>query len=184
MDEEDPPNIVDGNAAGFYYCEMATDTDGVVYNNIYVPAAGTNPTIPASPTPFDDPIVGGAGAVGNFAACIVTIPGGLVGERGIIGGSGYAKGYSLGSGATLGLTLGSASIPLPASGGIPLDGMKYYALGDQLQRAVLVGGSAVPITTFTEIDMTEDQDFIYSLGAADPDDVVIVTALGLEIDNR
>ncbi len=47
-----------GNAAGWFYFEMSSETAGIVYNNTFSPVAGTIPIVPAVKTPFDNPAGG------------------------------------------------------------------------------------------------------------------------------
>jgi hypothetical protein len=44
--------IVAGSAAGWYYTVFGSATVGQVFNNLYDPAVGGEPTVPASPTAF------------------------------------------------------------------------------------------------------------------------------------
>jgi hypothetical protein len=47
-----------GNAAGWFYFEMSSETAGIVYNNTFSPVAGTIPIVPAVKTPFGNPAGG------------------------------------------------------------------------------------------------------------------------------
>lgn len=64
-----------GSPAGWYPCEMSSTTEGVVYNNplAYVPAPGVVPIFPTELTPFEDPIVGGNGFVGDILYYVVPL---------------------------------------------------------------------------------------------------------------
>lgn len=47
-----------GNAAGWFYFTMTTETAGTFYNNEYVPSLTVDPVAPTTPVPFDNPAGG------------------------------------------------------------------------------------------------------------------------------
>ncbi|MBK6825047.1 MAG: hypothetical protein IPG87_19495 [Saprospiraceae bacterium] len=47
-----------GNAAGWFYFEMSSETAGIVYNNAFSPVVGTIPIVPGVKTPFANPVGG------------------------------------------------------------------------------------------------------------------------------
>jgi len=47
-----------GNAAGWFYFEMSSETAGIVYNNAFSPVVGAIPIIPEVKTPFANPVGG------------------------------------------------------------------------------------------------------------------------------
>jgi hypothetical protein len=81
-----PTNAISaGSAAGWYYAVFSSTTVATVYNNTYVPAAGTIPTIPATPTAFvtvgPGAYVGGSAEIDVF---IAGFPGGSMGNNGYL----------------------------------------------------------------------------------------------------
>lgn len=75
-----------GGVAGWFYFTMSDDTTGVVYNNIYDPASGVAPTIPAAPTAFAN-WAGGRILQKTIELTALQIPiaGGAMGNNGMIG---------------------------------------------------------------------------------------------------
>ena len=47
-----------GNAAGWFYFEMSSETAGIVYNNAFSPVVGAIPIVPGVKTPFANPVGG------------------------------------------------------------------------------------------------------------------------------
>jgi hypothetical protein len=76
-------SLVAGQAAGFYPVVFSSNTAGVAYNNVYVPAAGTYPTWPASLTAFSGAVPGGSNATGaDVTVFAIAIPAGILGNYG------------------------------------------------------------------------------------------------------
>lgn len=95
-------------AAGFYPVAFTTTTAGVAYNNVYVPAVGTRPSWPTSPTAFSGAVPGGAGVTSQVTAFKFRVPANLLGLCGALIGdlttswtsSANNKTFALISGAT------------------------------------------------------------------------------------
>jgi len=178
-------NVLDsGNLAAFYPCVMTTDTDGTVYNHPYIPSAGSVAEWPETLIPFDDPIVGGAGVTGYTAAMIVTIPGGLVGDSGIINPCGFVQSNTNLSGFEVVLGDGMPGAILgDSSGGYALSSFPIFAQGQDRQMTFFTFG---PVFSpgFSAIDMTVDQIYTIYLYTDASTDWARVMCTGLEIDNR
>lgn len=92
--DEDEITIIDGNIAGFYYCEMTSTTEGTVYNNIFVPTVNAVPTVPTTLVPFVDPIIGGDGSTSQVLFDKCTVPANFINPQGIINFDGCIVGVS------------------------------------------------------------------------------------------
>jgi hypothetical protein len=74
-----------GNAAGWYYFTMSSDTTGTFFNNLYLPTSEAAPAIPPSPQDFANPVGGRiTQTVSELTCAQVTLPVGSVGVNGLI----------------------------------------------------------------------------------------------------
>lgn len=74
-----------GNSEGWYYCSMSNDSVGVFYNNSYNPSSGAVPSVPASPTPFANPVGGRITQSTAEITCLrKTLLSGSIGPNGLI----------------------------------------------------------------------------------------------------
>lgn len=97
--------------AGFYYVEMSSDTNGIVYNNTYTVASGNHPLEPSSKTAFSG-LSGGSltGTTGTINLFQFTLPAGVLGSYGALMTWPAFWSFSSANNKTLEVVLGSTTV--------------------------------------------------------------------------
>jgi hypothetical protein len=168
-----------GQPDGFYYCEMSATDYGRVSQDTYIPAAGVNPEVPASPNWYSAALVGGAGFVGDILYYVSSIPAGLLTQ-----GKASLDGL-LRSTIDCGLTIeldGTTLLNLTAiNSTLTSSGTELYAINDSLQQFAIL---SIPYWVQSTVDMTVDQELSYTVTSTNVDSYATLTNFGVTVDNR
>lgn len=157
-------SIVAGQPGGLYYTVMSSTTNATVYNNVYTPAAGVFPAIPASLTAFSGAVPGGGGSSGVEVTIFISpvIPGGLLGYYGSILSQFYCEAVANANSKTFRMKLGATNIASNTVGASPHFGgthicSNHGSPGYQKSQGTLLNNVTTGVTLTGLVNTANDQ---------------------------
>lgn len=179
-----------GNAAGWFYFTMSSDTAGVFYNNSYNPATEIPPAVPSSPTAFANPAGGRISQETAEITCVQkTLAAGYPGINGLI--ALRIKTFANNSGTTKQFYLRANAIPIGnmyfSSSGI-VDAELWSQMSGRLDQQIntkhgstLGSTSATIYRDFSSADFSVSMALTVSITAATNTDTFAVVVRQLTI---